>query len=152
MKKKNTIKVFGIIAIVAVIGFTMAGCKEDEPPSNENTDGRLTITGLSAYNGKYAQGSGGTDTKNLGAADKLDYSALIPGLITNGSVTLKVWEWKQKDIYQYWANYKGNDTCSFSIGIFETTDANSGINHEPIMITVTFANGIGSGHLCQFRN
>ena len=27
---KNAIKLFGVIALVAVIGFSMAGCKEDE--------------------------------------------------------------------------------------------------------------------------
>ena len=51
---KNTIKVFGIIAIVAIIGFAMAACEEPGPLEEyeATTSGRLIITGLAAYNGK----------------------------------------------------------------------------------------------------
>jgi len=33
---KNTIKVLGIIAIVAVIGFSMVSCKDDEEEKKSN--------------------------------------------------------------------------------------------------------------------
>jgi len=39
---KNTIKLFGVIALVAVIGFSMAGCKEDETDPKPQT---VTYTG-----------------------------------------------------------------------------------------------------------
>jgi len=47
---KNTVKLFGIIVLVALIGFSIAGCG-DMDESDSSTDGRLTITGLNSYNG-----------------------------------------------------------------------------------------------------
>jgi hypothetical protein len=36
---KNTIKIFGIIAIIAVIGFSMVSCKENEPDGGDEISG-----------------------------------------------------------------------------------------------------------------
>ena len=60
---KNWIKLFGIIALVAVMGFSIASCKEEpeDPPSatatiasGSNPQTKITITGLTnAYVGKH---------------------------------------------------------------------------------------------------
>lgn len=53
---KNTIKFFGIIALTAVMTLAFAACNngsnnhDESPPS---TNGKLTVTGLASYNGKY---------------------------------------------------------------------------------------------------
>ena len=47
---KNMIKLFGIIAIVAIIGLSMVSCDSDPDPGT-----KVTITGIpSQYNGKFA--------------------------------------------------------------------------------------------------
>jgi hypothetical protein len=57
---KNTIKFWGVIALVAVIVFSMAACKleEEDPPIPTTTNIAeqtvITVTGLEAFNGKYA--------------------------------------------------------------------------------------------------
>ena len=40
---KNTIKLLGIIALVAVIGFSFASCKEDEPDVLHRTEWKGTV-------------------------------------------------------------------------------------------------------------
>jgi hypothetical protein len=58
---KNTIKFIGIVAFIAIIGFTMAGC--GDLPS---TDGELTIKGIdSKYNGKYIAVFGESETTSI---------------------------------------------------------------------------------------
>ena len=44
---KNTIKLWGIIAFVVVIGFTM-GCKNDDGPGKDNRSGTLKIVNNSS--------------------------------------------------------------------------------------------------------
>jgi hypothetical protein len=54
---KKAIKLFGIIALLAVIGFSLAGCEDDEPCGNCNG------TGVCQYcdgNGSYPVGGGQT--------------------------------------------------------------------------------------------
>ena len=49
---KNTIKVFGIIALVAVIGFAMAACKNDpdySPDPNNPVKGKWEGDGFKVY-------------------------------------------------------------------------------------------------------
>jgi hypothetical protein len=55
---KNLVKLIGIIAIIAVIGFSMAACDGDDDPGNgtgnaPSTSGELTITALGDFNGKW---------------------------------------------------------------------------------------------------
>ena len=73
---KNMVKLFGIIAVVAVIGFSMAACEEttDEGTGVDQlekreivTAGRLIITGLGAYEGKLINASAEvTETIGMG--------------------------------------------------------------------------------------
>jgi len=63
---KNFVKVFGIIAIVAVIGFSFAACDEDSGPSGTNpggsgTDGGNTGSGGGGLVGKWYASQGMAD-------------------------------------------------------------------------------------------
>jgi hypothetical protein len=42
---KNTVKLFGIIALVAVIGFSMVACGDDDDSGGGGGGGTITITG-----------------------------------------------------------------------------------------------------------
>jgi hypothetical protein len=121
MKNKSNVplvRLFGIAAIVAVIGLSMAAC--EEPPDFEGTReeykeaataGRLTITGLSEYNGKeisagYYYDDGGNSLSNPLHAYQTVHDAYhyyngkleciswdgdrVNGTITGDQVTLKV--------------------------------------------------------------
>ena len=139
---KNTIKVFGIIAIVAVIGFSMAACG-DEPTNDPDpvwtyeerevtTVGRLTITGLSDYNGKIIRVTGISTTSPV-VAFKTAYNrynfkdgnleSISPGAddqkvdritITGGQVTFKVFRAPSMEPYE---SYNGNDQNVYIFGI-----------------------------------
>jgi hypothetical protein len=128
---KNTVKLFGnltrahsakvplvIIALVAVLGFSMAACDDDpgDPPDEYTSElkevttaGRLTITGLNVYNGKkiYAPNNFKVDatiptlTARQTAYNRYNYKngnldwiniedGMFGGTIAGGQVTLKV--------------------------------------------------------------
>jgi hypothetical protein len=77
---KNFIKLYGIIALTAVIGFSMAGCK------NDDDDG---------------SGGGGVDWvgKWVNVADSTDYLILNADKTwTNGTTTGKKWDYKEEDL------------------------------------------------------
>jgi len=152
---KKTIKVFGIIAIVAVIGFSFTAC-EDEPEGDKvtvnETSGRLTITGIPAQNnGKWIYGVG---TPGLRAGNGIVHESgltyHLKGVqIVDGSATLKVWKEREENIGSssknlILDNYIGNDNASFYLYIINVeaggrTDIISGsINN------VNFSNGIAS--------
>ncbi|MCL2764422.1 MAG: hypothetical protein FWD40_03990 [Treponema sp.] len=98
---KNCIKIFGIIALIAIIGFSMTACGDGGGGGGGgldltvgNTDGRLTINNIiPEHNGKWIIAFGGYDQDNgLFAAASLSSSGTVTGgLISGGSVTLNVW-------------------------------------------------------------
>jgi hypothetical protein len=142
---KNTVKLFGIIALVAVIGFSMAGCDMDESASS--TDGRLTITGLSSYNGwKMWLSSSDADNEadSLHLMSKNDPTAPDIGeiSITGNSVTVYVWKpWirEGEGKSNLWHSYKGSDqNVTFSIGLWQ------GENSAYGTVTANFSNGIAT--------
>jgi len=164
---KNTIKVFGIIAIVAVIGFSMSACgnetdddeiKYTSEQKEVTTAGRLTISGLSAYNGKKISCMGWLYDEEQGQAIKsfyayqtayneyvykngnlenTSYGKSEEGTITGGQVTLKVFTRSDVNGNGPNENYTGNDqNVFFSVRI---NDSNEG------SVTVNFTNGIGNG-------
>jgi len=148
---KNTIKVLGIIAVVAVIGFSMAACEEPDTFTTEKkeaaTTGQLTITGLAAYNGKELYGLGHNSNVYLFACQKayneykykngsLEYiigSDTVKGTISNGQVILKVF--RLSPTSRAYESYDGNDQ-NVSFGILD-----EGIKGN---VTVNFTNGVGS--------
>jgi hypothetical protein len=155
---KNTIKVFGIIALVAVIGFAMTACDnedgEDKFIVNE-TSGRLTITGIPVqYNGKWIAGYGsnypdilyaGSGFADNGTADDWPVKGVQ---IAGGTATLKVWKYRREVqdkggyVSVYRDNYTGNDSgVLFNIEIHETETQVGGSTDIAESVTVNFASG-----------
>jgi hypothetical protein len=166
-----------VIALVAVIGFSMAACDNDNPgdPEDKYTDedkevttaGQMTITGLGAYNGKKIYGgASATDWSEGGAVigqkQLLGYQTVyntyhykngnllnispgeeVPGTITGGQVTLKVFLKEQNDDWSYrYVSYTGNHqnvTFWFQIKVDDNNAVDGSIYH------VNFNNGAGSG-------
>ena len=117
--------------------------------------GKVTITGLSAYNGKYIYGQGSLayDDDNIGllAASTYNISAQTGtgGLISNGSVTLNVWKRDDTGV----SLFTGNGYGGFDLYVFNSaaiTSSNS-YNWEHIgAVALTFSNGGGSGSLYTY--
>jgi hypothetical protein len=131
---KNTIKVFGIIAIVAVIGFSLAGCEEQDTTDDPSTEGRLTITGIYDYNGYtcYVDPHGEIYPWKVGVAVGKRYT------VSDGEVTIELWRntgWASK-------NFTGNDkNVTFTVS-FAPPEASVTVSGT---VTVDFTNGKGSG-------
>jgi hypothetical protein len=145
---KNTIKVFGnlnraqrakvpllIIAIVAMIGFTMAACDDgtETEVSDSFTGGRLTITGLSDYNGQFLEASHSANKIVVTSSnDNMAFSGLT---INAGCVTFYAWNYTGAAK----KSYKGNDkNVAYNVYIF-------GDNPVRGTVKVNFTNGLGTG-------
>jgi hypothetical protein len=148
---KNTIKLFGIIALVAVLGFTMVACKDEEAKDAftvEDTVGRLTITGLGSLTGSknvYAGGQVGLDI--LFAAKELDAKEgtfTYAPVEANGEAALRVW--KVNSAFDAFSNYNETKT-GVTINVFQHNGPkNAAGNNLPIgTVTVSFTNGVGTG-------
>ena len=145
---KNKIKFLGIIAIVAVIGFSFISCEDEEKYEVETTEGKLDINGLAEFNGKSVIAYGRYDGKIPSLAAYKDISA--KGVVTyakieNGRAELNVWECDpSRHNFTY---YKGNnEQVSFSVVCYETEDDDGGLIGY---VTVTFLNGLGSGNFIK---
>jgi hypothetical protein len=151
---KNVVKLFGIIAVVAVIGFSMAGFEKEQDLeySDVTTAGRLTITDLGDYNGRRIEASILMGSLRLFAFErgKNEYNPnsnlsqgsgtqSVPATITNGQAELKVFVDKgvQSGKGGGYESYTGNDQ---NVMLYVSIDR-SGIG----TVTVSFSNGIGSG-------
>jgi hypothetical protein len=145
---KNFTRLFGIIALVAVIGFSMTACEqESEPEGDSSTAGRLTITGLSSYNGKqlgtalfYPYTFSGDYSLNTTPNNNFtDYS--LP-TINGGSCTVYVWKQTLSgNSVGEPKSYTGNDQ-----NVKYDVDIKDGANFVASgTVTVNFTNGIGSG-------
>ena len=124
---KNFIKLIGIVALVAAIGFAFVSCEEDQK------GGTLTITGLSAYNGKYAAAQGATAGGDPIIAGE---SISKPGKISGGKATLNVYTQK--------GDFTGSGAATLAVVIFDSENTDAG----PIAtgsLTVTFKDGSAEG-------
>jgi hypothetical protein len=137
---KNTFKLFGIIALLAVIGFSMAAC------DNGTTDagGTFTMTDIPAeYNGKYAVflvkvenvmiiwGIQGRNTDGSKVLTKINNGKAVMPLLREGT----------------WEPYKGNDTfvsvdfsTSVRVIIIETDTGTVSSDLLPVSIRLDNAN------------
>jgi hypothetical protein len=137
---KNVFKFLGIIALVAVIGFSMAACGDGD--GGGGGGGGLTITGIPAnLNGKYAIAA--PMTGSIIAAAEVTQNSAKGGKISGGSVKLKVFN------PQDGSAYTGNDTvASLMVMIYDEESINEDID-EPVAVgmisSVTFTKGVGSG-------
>jgi len=108
----------------------------------EDTNGRLTITGLSSYNDQYVQAM--NESNRLGACASLTNSGedVTPkwGLVADGKVTLKVWVNADNKA----GKYQGSDSnVEFDVYISPNELGDGGATVGTV--TVTFTSGIGTG-------
>jgi len=154
---RNKIFFLGMTILILSLGLVFVGCKDDSDDSGGNTggqtgggggpatNGRLTITGLSAYSGKYVMAITGTPV-NLNAGEYKDYD-IIPVIIpSSGSVTLKVWIVSGTTASDYSRN---DQNVNLSVSIYNTasyqTAQIAGGN-----LTVNFTNGVGTGSFVPY--
>jgi len=140
----------GILAIALVLGMITVGCDTGINETEVETDGRLTINGIADYNGTYALAASlglptGTPPPSLiGAASFRSSTGGQAGLVSNGSVTLKIWE-ADSGTEEIW-NYRGNDqNVTMVLMFYETATISDGDTPVCVeMVTVNFTNGIAS--------
>jgi len=153
---KNIIKLIGIIALVAAIGFSMAACDDNSGGGGGGTGGGgggggggdsgggsgFTVTGIpSKYNGKYAGlvASGGDVVYGFQTYDGSDMKYCR---ISNGRVSIPLWVISYA--YSGFDKYSGNDTYSSVICTIVNYDR-VGDNEDPIASViysqVKFSNG-----------
>jgi len=150
---KNKFKLVGIIALLAVIVFSMAVCGYDVFESEATTKGRLTITGLNDYEGEKISASsnknynlvGYESAKNMyNRANNTSWSySCTSAKVVYGQAVLKVFEDRGNRPGDDGGcqNYDGNSqNVKFDIWVHETWDAKL-----VGTITVNFVKGIGSG-------
>ena len=112
---KNVLKVFCFIAIVAVIGFSMAACEDDSDTTEPDT-GRLLLTDIpQKYNGGYIHISpnftNSDKSLRLGGFQSYDFrtTATTWVKISNGKANIPIWI---IDGYKAPEKYYGNDTVT----------------------------------------
>jgi len=115
--------------------------------------GKLTLTGLESFNGKYIVISGSNEDKTLflAAAASVDEDAqTAKGVkIKNGKAVMNVWIAETVNNVKFtFKPYKGNDTVTFDVGIYNKETVS--FNEDPGegnsgKALATFKNGIGAG-------
>jgi hypothetical protein len=87
------------------------------------TTGRLTLTGLEAYNDSYvvALGRDGNNKRLLAGSAIPEAGILNGGVVTDGSVTLKVWRFVNN---MEWESFNGTENAlQFSVAVLEKPGA-----------------------------
>jgi hypothetical protein len=131
---KTKMKLFGIIALSAIIVFSFTTCS-----NSPNTSGRITINNIpSVFNGKYAFVNSTGNPLLLGA-DKVSTAnadnIITCGKISNGSVTLNVWKIEGESYH----NYNGtNANVTLSIVILNEPNVSSSAS----ILTSTYGAGL----------
>jgi hypothetical protein len=150
---KNIFKLIGITALAAVIGFTAASCDlfapAPETPEIEtqvddtNNSGTFTLTGISEeHKNLYVRLEGTSDNVKLLGYKSIDTEKITLSSITNGSVTIPVWDYgnpespKTNNI----ARYSGSGTFEIKVGIFdsETKAIDSLFNIDDATLSLVF--------------
>jgi hypothetical protein len=150
---KNKFRLFGIIALVAIMGFSMAGCDEDDDGNGNgngngnDTGGTFTLTGIpNQYNGKYARLYASND--NIVEVGGLNNSSdgIRNVQISNESVNIPMWTETWIGGKAQLVRYKGNHNLSgVEIRIFNTaTDSSGNIAKVSFASSITFSNGSAS--------
>jgi hypothetical protein len=131
---KNKLKVLGIIVLAAIIGFSMFSC-------GGGSSGRLSITDLEKYNGKFAFAVSEDDIPIV-AAKSIDLAkqTITGGQIINGSVSLNVYQVSDDDEI---SDYKGSEKKDFFVGISNEATFDNPIDFG--IVSVTFTKGKARG-------
>jgi hypothetical protein len=124
---RNTIKWFGIIVLIAVIGFSFATCKDDD----DGPQLKITITGIFAdYNGML-----GWISMDTGSAKTDPTVAWATGTISDGSITFNILDMKTDQPY--------NKTGNYFITFFVFENLDSAINGETLWEGFIMSKNIG---------
>jgi len=133
---KKVFKLFGIVALVALIGFSMAGC--DDGSGGGGGGGTFTITNIpSQYNGKYVSLSGHNNNNNA-------IYGYVPGKktypqISGGKVSIPLWTYSSGTTF---VRYSGSDNnCIFNVSIEATSSGDGTLENYGIITSVKFSNG-----------
>jgi len=127
--KARIAPVLGFIALIAVIGFSMIGCKDDDEDGGEG--GTFTVTGIpSEYNGKYAYFEGVNDEVVIWGSHEDGH----PVQITNGNINIPMWLG-----YDTSVRYSGNHTVEGGLSITIAADNYNYIYR--LWESITFSNG-----------
>ena len=146
---KNMVKLFGIIAIAAIIGFSMAACDGGGDSGGDGgggTESTFTLTDLPAeYNGKYVLFFGGGVYGYISGGPRAytgPVTPLVLSRVSNGMVTTPLWTGPEGD------KYTGNDTIDTFWAAFYETDTLATLNDMNTLqlpmgfgLKVTFSNG-----------
>ena len=137
-----------IVALVAAVGFSMVSCRGrsgNAAGAGAESGGTLTVTGLSAHNGRYAKFGYSISQRNINGSPEDFYDS--PGLlINNGRVVLPMWEHDvstTQSTLEGWQRYTGNDTIPGGelIAIFDSDDVWKGTVAFVRLPTFTFSHG-----------
>jgi hypothetical protein len=83
---KNAIKLFGVIALVAIIGFSMTSC-DDSSDDNGGGAKSIKVTGLDELKGSYYELGLATTVQKLENEDVVAYAT---GIITSSTQTAQL--------------------------------------------------------------
>jgi len=90
---KNTLKFLGIIAFTAIIGFSMLSCDMLFPSEEEETPGKLTLTGFdNQYNGYFVCATWDNGTRVWAASYDKNSDTYIQGKVVNNQVVLNMYD------------------------------------------------------------
>jgi len=112
--KKRTNNIWCFVAMVAIIGFLMAGCDNDDEDSGGSKGGTFTLTDIpKEYNGYYAVCNG---IYYIGANEEDFRRFGGSALIYNGRVNIPLVNMLDRGLG---GAYTGNDTCRVLLLITE---------------------------------
>ncbi len=140
---KNLLKSFGMIALIAIIGFSFVACENPGGGGGGGGGPTLTITGLDDYNDKYIIVMGSVFAANK-IPSLMNYGSgnLTGGKISGGKVSLKTFVLSGASLKAY----SGSDQdVNLIVRIFNTAEIN--LADTPVAnksITVDFTNGSGN--------
>jgi hypothetical protein len=126
---------WGMLAIALTFGMTAFGCKTEEEDKAQ-PQGKLTVTGLASYNGKYilAQTQG---TPLLMGAASLNSQTPKGVLISGGQAVLPMDTYTQSGA----ASYTGNDQAvEINLAIF-STETPGETPDQTTSVTANFTSG-----------
>jgi hypothetical protein len=112
---KNIFKVIGIIALVAVIGFSMAACEDNSDKEEEIKTGTFVLTDIpEKYNGKYATATLKTTDGKVTLYGNKSWDAMKNDWnyvkISNGKAIIPVWTSSGYLVSEYYGNDTFTDT------------------------------------------
>jgi len=151
---KNLIKVFGIIALVAVIGFSMAACSDDEDDGSGGggggagggSGGTFTITNIPAeYNGMYVGATlyaqGGKTIDGFQTSDGPGKGGNTGPSISNGKVSIPLWDINYSALS--YEKYTGSDTFyDVTVRFYKAQNLRSDVQIGAVHFdSVKFSNG-----------